>query len=149
MTASRHTASLRGTRVATSRHVEDRTLTKILEERRARYRARASATLPWPRVGNLLLGIWLQVSVVAWPHSDDARLSAWFPGLMISIVALLSMGVPPMRWLNSFLSLWLILWTFIATGSEPLTYLNGVATGLAVLALSTIPSRSAATDYRD
>jgi hypothetical protein len=131
--------------------VEDRTLTnKISEERRARARARSLAGgVPWPRVGNLLLGIWLQVSAFAWVRADDSRLSAWLPGLLISVVALLSMGAPPMRWLNAFLALWLILWTFATTGSEPLSYLNGVASGMLVFVLAAIPSRSAAVDFRE
>jgi hypothetical protein len=125
-------------------------LIKIIEERRNRARVRTgSATAPWPRVANLMLGIWLQVSIFAWPHSDPARLSAWFPGLLISIVSLLSLGAPPMRWLNAFLSLWLIIWTFTATGGEPLAYLNGVVCGLLVLVFAAIPSRSAAHDFRD
>ncbi len=129
--------------------MEDRAITKAIQAQRAKARAKANGDgLPWARCGNLLLGIWLQASVVVWPHSDGARVSAWFPGLLISVVALLAMSAPPMRWLNAFLAMWLILWTFVATGSEPLAHINGVACGLLVLLLSAIPSKSAAADHR-
>jgi hypothetical protein len=131
--------------------VADRTVLKAIEnQRRARAKLRdAGGSVPWPRVGNLALGIWLQVSAFAWPHTDASRVSAWLPGLIIAIVALLSMGAPPMRWLNAFMALWLVIWTFTATSTEPLAYMNGVLCGIAVFALSLVPSQSAASDFRD
>jgi hypothetical protein len=108
-----------------------------------------SEPLPWARGANLSLGIWLQVSAFAWPHTDEARLSAWLPGLLISIVALLSMSAPPMRWLNAFLAGLLLLWTYTSTANEALTYWNGIIVGLMVLIFATIPSKSAASDFRD
>lgn len=145
---SRAPFTSRGTRVANSWSVEDRTLVKA-SEARSRAAARAVAGVPWPRVGNLVIGVWLQVSAFTWPRPDDSRLSAWLPGLLISIVALLSMGAPPMRWLNAFLALWLLLWTFAATCTEPVSYASGVISAVLVFVLATIPSKSAATDYRD
>jgi hypothetical protein len=136
--------------VATWHVVEDRALTKTLEAQRAKAKAKAAATgVPWARCGNFMLGIWLQVSAFTWPHSDASRVSAWLPGLLISVISLLSMGSPPMRWLNAFLALWLVVWTFAATTTEPLSYWNGVVCGLLVFVLAAIPSKSAASDYRD
>jgi hypothetical protein len=131
--------------------VEDRTLSKAeTAERKTRSKARELAvSVPWARCGNLALGLWLQVSAFVWPRTDHSRVSAWLPGLLISIIALLSMGAPPMRWLNAFLALWLLAWTFAATGNEWLSLASGVATGLLVLVLSTIPSESAASDYHE
>jgi len=54
-----------------------------------------------------------------------------------------------MRWLNAFLALWLLLWTFASAGSETLSYVNGVVSSLLVFCLAAIPSKSAAADYRD
>ncbi len=110
--------------------------------------ARSTEALPWPRIANLALGAWLQLSAFAWPHTDETRLSAWLPGLLISVVALLSMSAPPMRWLNGFLAGFLILWTYASAATEPLTYANGIVVGLLVLIFATIPSKSAATDFR-
>ena len=119
-------------------------------QRRAKARVRdATGGVPWARVANLALGVWLQLSAFAWPHDDGSRLSAWAPGLLISIIALLSMGAPPMRWLNAFLALVLIGWTFSATSVEPLSYLNGMIVGVLVLCFSFVPSKSQASDYRD
>jgi hypothetical protein len=143
--------SAAGTGVANSPGVEDRPLTKAeAAERKLRSKAReTTGGVPWARCGNLALGLWLQISAFVWPRTDHSRVSAWLPGLMISIVALLSMGAPPMRWLNGFLALWLLAWTFAATGNEWLSFASGVATAVLVLVLSTIPSDSAATDFRD
>ncbi len=138
--------------VANPKGVEDPTFTKAAQlqvQRRAKALSKAGEHLPWPRIGNLLLGIWLQVSVIAWPHADDSRLSAWLPGLLISIVALLAMSAPPMRWLNAFLAWVLIFWTYSTAAMEPLTYFNGIGAGLLVLILATIPSKSAASDFRE
>jgi hypothetical protein len=129
--------------------VEDRTVTKLISERRALARAQVVVGLPWPRIGNLLLGVWLQVSAFAWLHTDASRMSAWLPGLLISVVAVLAMGAPPLRWLNTFMSFWLLLWTLFETASEPRSYWNGVICAMLVLVLSTIPSRSAATDFKE
>lgn len=129
--------------------MEDRALTKTLEAQRSKARAKVVTEVPWARCGNLALGIWLQTSAFLWPHSDASRVSAWLPGLLISIIALLSMGAPPMRWLNAFTAMWLVLWTMAATSTEPLAYFNGIACGLLVFALAWVPSKSAASDYRE
>jgi hypothetical protein len=111
-------------------------------------RSAAPLEVPWARLGNVCLGLWLQISALAWHHGDEARLSAWLPGLLISVIATLSMSAPPMRWLNGVLALWLIAWTTVSAAGEPLTYWNGVVCGLVVLILSTIGSRSMASDYK-
>jgi hypothetical protein len=129
--------------------VEPRAVTKTVETQRARSKTKAVSDVPWARFGNLGLGIWLQSSVFLWPHSDGARLSAWLPGLLVSVIALLSLGAPPMRWLNAFLAMWLILWTMAGASSEPLTYLNGIVSGLLVLILSAIPSKTSEAEVRD
>ena len=103
----------------------------------------------WPRVANLVLGLWLQISAFVWRHTDEARFSAWLPGLLISVVALLSMGAPPMRRLNALLGFWAAAWAAVAAGTDRLTYWNGVLAGLLVLIFSMVPSRSLATDYVD
>lgn len=102
-----------------------------------------------PRLANLAIGIWLQVSAFAWPHTDAARISAWLPGLMISIVAVLSIGVPPLRWINGMLGLLLVGWTMTAADTELWAYWNGIIAGLWVLIFSSIPSKSMASDFVD
>jgi hypothetical protein len=109
----------------------------------------ASSTGASARAANLGLGLWLHISAFVWPHGDEARLSAWLPGLLISIVALLSMSSPPMRRLNAALGLWAAVWAAVAAGSDRLTYWNGVVVGVLVLTFSLIPSRSLASDYVD
>ena len=136
-------------RVATSLHVEDPSASKSTEAAARSRRSVPLGVVPWPRLGNLALGLWLQISSFAWHHSDSSRISAWLPGLLISVIALLSMSSPPMRWLNSVLGLWLIAWTVVSASTEALTYWNGVVVGLLVVVLSTIGTRSLASDYEE
>lgn len=103
----------------------------------------------WARMANLGLGLWLQISAFVWTRTDESRFSAWLPGLLISIVALLSMSVPPMRRLNAALGLWAAVWAAVAAGSDRLSYWNGVVVGVLVLTFSLVPSRSLASDYVD
>lgn len=127
--------------------MDDPTVSKTESAARSK-RSAAPSEVPWARVGNLCLGVWLQISALAWPHSDAARISAWLPGLLISVIAVLSMSAPPMRWLNGVLALWLIAWTVVSSASDALTYWNGVVCGLLVLVLSTVSSRSMASDFK-
>lgn len=129
--------------------MEPQAVTKTVQAQRAKAKAKVVAEVPWARCGDLLVGVGLQASVFLWPHSDASRVSAWLPGLLISTIALLSMGAPPMRWLNAFVAMWLILWTMAAASTEPLAYFTGIVSGLLVLILSAIPSKSAATDFRE
>ena len=114
-------------RVATSVHVEDPSASKSTEAAARSRRLAPPSEVPWARLGNVALGLWLQISAFAWEHTDSSRISAWLPGLLISVIALLSMSSPPMRWLNGVLALWLIAWTVVSASSEALTYWNGDA----------------------
>jgi hypothetical protein len=127
--------------------MDDPTVSKPGSAARSK-RSSAPIEVPWARLGNLCLGLWLQISALAWRHSDAARISAWLPGLLISVIAVLSMSAPPMRWLNGVLALWLIAWTVVSASSDALTYWNGVGCGLLILVLSTVSSRSMASDYK-
>ena len=128
--------------------MDDPTASKTSESGARSKRATAPVETPWAPLGILALGLWLQISSFAWRHSDAARLGVWLPGLLISVVAVLSLGAPPMRWLTGMLALWLMLWTAVSASNDALTYWNGIACGLAVLVLSTVPSRSMAADYK-
>ncbi len=139
---------MRARRLLVRESVEDPTASKPTETAAPTKRSGA-AGYPWPRLANMLLGMWLQISAFAWPHSDGGRISSWVMGLLISIVAVLSLGAPPMRWLNGVLALWLILWTAATATGDALGYGNAVAVGLLVLVLSTIGSRSLDSDFRD
>jgi len=129
--------------------VEPQAVSKTVDTQRTKAKAKVATEVPWARCGDLLVGLGLQASVFLWPHSDASRVSAWLPGLLVSTIALLSMGAPPMRWLNGFVAMWLVLWTMAAASTEPLSYFFGIVSGILLLVLSAIPSKSAATDYRE
>lgn len=145
-------SSAGGTPIAKRVTVEDPSASKTTETAARSKRGGAAAApteFPWARMGNVLLGLWLQISAFAWPHGDSSRISSWVMGLLISIVAVLSMGAPPMRWLNGVLGLWLIAWTVVSASGDALSYWNGVVAGLLVVVLSTIGTQSLATDYKE
>jgi hypothetical protein len=147
-----------GTPVASSVTVDDPTFSKVRSERatgsvavrqKLKLKAPSTAAACWPRYANLALGIWLQVSAFAWPHADATRMSAWLPGLVISVVAVLSMSVPPLRWVNGVSAIWLLAWTAATANSEPLTYWSGVIGGALVFLFATVSSKSLASDWVD
>jgi ABC-type multidrug transport system fused ATPase/permease subunit len=96
----------------------------------------------WPRYASFALGVWLQISAFVLPHTDESRVSAWLPGTLISVVALLALGTPPMRWLNGLFALWLLAWTAVATSTTPLAFYTGTLVGVLVFACSLVPSSS-------
>jgi hypothetical protein len=128
--------------------MDDPSVSKTTESAARSKRNASPVLVPWADFGNLALGLWLQISSVAWRHGDAARISAWLPGLLISVIAVLSMGAPPMRWLNAVLAMWLIAWTAVSASTDALTYWNGVGCGLLILIISTFSSRSMASDYK-
>ena len=138
-----------GTAVAYAFVVENQNPTKATTVRAVRAKTQTRNTAAWARVANLGLGIWLQVSAFAWPHTDGSRMSAWLPGLLASVIALLSMNAPPMRWLNGVTAIWLLGWTASSAGSETLTYWNGVICGVLLMVFSSISSKSLASDWVD
>ncbi len=137
--------------------MDDPTLSKVRSEkavvtaalRHKRLKAPATSATCWARYAHLALGVWLQISSFAWPHSDATRIAAWLPGLIISVVALLSMSVPPLRWVNGVSAIWLLAWTAATANSEPLTYWTGVICGALVFVLATVSSKSLASDWVD
>jgi hypothetical protein len=128
--------------------MDDPSVSKTTESAARSKRGAAASEMPWAPLGITVIGLWLQLSSFAWRHTDAARLGVWLPALLISVVAVLSMGAPPMRWLNSMLALLLMAWTAVSASGDALTYWNGIACGLAVLVLSMVPSRSMAADYK-
>lgn len=148
-----------GTLVASRSGVDDPSLSKLesadkagattASRVKARVKTQPTHTAVWARYANLALGLWLQISSFAWPHSDETRVSAWLPGLLISVLAVLSMSAPPLRWLNGVSAIWLLAWTAASAAIEPLTYWNGIACGVLVFLFATVPSKSLASDWVD
>lgn len=116
---------------------------------RAKRGASTPTEYPWPRLGNMVIGMWLQVSAFAWPHADGSRISSWVMGLLISVVAVLSLGAPPMRWLNAVLAVWLMAWTAATATGDGTSFYNGMISGALVLLLSLVGSRSLASDFKE
>ena len=61
----------------------------------------------WPRVANIILGIWLFISAFAWPHTYAQMTNTWIVGLLCVVFAVIAMRVPEARYLNTVLSIWL------------------------------------------
>lgn len=62
---------------------------------------------------NLTLGLWLFISAFCWPHAGASGPVTWISGLLIALVALVSMAFPPARWLNAVLGVWVVAAAFV------------------------------------
>jgi hypothetical protein len=86
--------------------------------------------------GAALVGTWLSVSVLLWPHSPAQRAVTAFCGVLTFALALLSMVVPAARYLNAALAAVLVVLTIWLAPSSPLTLWSNGFAALAVIALS-------------
>jgi hypothetical protein len=92
------------------------------------------------RVANGLLGGWLALSGVIWPHSGPQLISAWFCGGLIVTFALLATTLPAARLVNTTLGAWVAVSGFLLPRWSTATVWNNLIVGLAVVGFSLIPS---------
>ena len=72
-------------------------------------RVPTNAGVEWPRVVNAVLGLWLCLSVVLWPHSRWQFANTLVAGVLIIVFALGACVIPRVRFLNTLLSVYLFL----------------------------------------
>lgn len=100
----------------------------------------------WPRIANILLGVWLFISAFAWMHSPQQFTNTWLVGAGIALFGLIGLATPSARYVNLILAVWLFIsaWALptVATG----TLWNNILVALAVFILSLIPSSPARSD---
>lgn len=65
------------------------------------------------RAANIVLGIWLFVSGLLWPHSSAQFLNTALCGIAIATVAFIGMKTQQVRFVNSAVSIWLFVSAFV------------------------------------
>jgi hypothetical protein len=96
------------------------------------------------RIANVLLGGWLFLSGMLWPHSGPQLISAWFCGGLIVTFALLGTSLPAARLVNTTLGIWVALSGFLLPSWSRASVWNNLLVGIAVVAFSlvtTLPIR--------
>jgi hypothetical protein len=104
-------------------------------------RGESALETTWPRIVNLVLGLWLALSAFAWPHSSFSRTNAVVVGLLIAGSALGGLWRPALRWVNAVLAVWLALSTFAPMNEAGATMAHNAILALVVFLVSLVPSR--------
>jgi len=97
------------------------------------------------RYGNLVLGVWLFISAFVWHHSQAQFTNSWIMGIIVAVVAVISLSVPSFRYVNTLAGAWLIISGFALPRANYGTTWNNVLVGIAVVALSLVPNLAGRT----
>jgi len=91
------------------------------------------------RAINLMLGLWLFSSALAWPRYPASLTNAWIVGLLSSVFAVVGMFSSRARLVDTALSAWLLASAFLLPQRSTLGFRNDVVVALAMLAVSLVP----------
>ncbi len=89
------------------------------------------------RALSLMMGIWLFLSAFLWPHHGMVAVTTWIPGLLIAAAAIAAVVVPPVRYVNALLGVW-VLAAALANGADDIVMNNGLV-GLTVIVAAFLP----------
>lgn len=95
--------------------------------------------LSWPRVANVILGVWLFVSAFIWPHTYAQMTNTWILGVLCVIFAVVAMRVPQVRYLNTVLAIWLFISAWALPSMSTGTRWNNVLVAIAIFFFSLAP----------
>jgi hypothetical protein len=85
------------------------------------------------RLINALLGLWLFLSAVMWPHTPAQRTNAWVVGMLAVTAALAGLtGRKAGRLINAALGAWLIISAILLPRLSPATFWNHLLVGAAL-----------------
>jgi len=86
------------------------------------------------RAISAMLGLWLFLSGVAWPHDRAHLVNAWIVGILAVTIALAAVGAhPKARYLNVALGVWLIFSAMFLRATTVATALNDVLVGIGLV----------------
>jgi hypothetical protein len=94
------------------------------------------------RIANLILGAWLFISAFIWPHSPAQMTNTWIMGLIIAVLALISMAASQARYLNTAASIWLFISVWVLPGGNAGTQWNNAVVAILVFLFSLAPGPS-------
>lgn len=95
--------------------------------------------LTWPRVANVILGIWLFISAFIWPHAYAQMTNTWILGVLCVLFAVIAMRVPQARYLNTVLAVWLFISAWALPVMSVGTRWNNVIVAIAIFFVSLAP----------
>ncbi len=96
-------------------------------------------TSQWARGASVVLGVWLFISAFVWPHSAPQQTNTWILGVLFVIFALIAMGSPQLRYVNTVLSIWLFISVWALPHNNRGTMWNNALVAIAVFLLSLVP----------
>lgn len=95
--------------------------------------------LSWPRVANIILGIWLFISAFLWPHGYTQMTNTWIVGVLCVAFALIATRVSEVRYLNTILAIWLFISAWVLPTATAGTRWNNVLVAIAIFFVSLAP----------
>jgi hypothetical protein len=90
--------------------------------------------LMFMRVVSTFVGLWLMVSVFAWPHLPAQQTNAAVCGMLVTILAVASYFFGWMRYLNGMIALWLFCFALLTLPFTDLTLVNNALCAALLLA---------------
>lgn len=99
----------------------------------------------WPRWVSLAAGVWVFISAFIWPHTAGEQTNAWILGVLIVIASLWAMAMPPVRYVNTILAVWLFFATLVIQHSHAGTLWSNLISAIVVFVMSLTPSGRSAT----
>jgi hypothetical protein len=100
------------------------------------------------RFTNIVVGIWLFISAFIWPHSRASRTNTWIVGALCAIFAVIALKNPPVRRLNTVLSIWLFFSVFSIYHLVGGTFWNNLIAAIVMFIASLVPSRATTGEGR-
>lgn len=94
---------------------------------------------PWPRYVTVCTGAWLFLSALCWTHMAGQLANALIVGALMMIAAIMAIGTPKLRFVNTALSVWLFV-SVVFLPSYAYTEWNNVIVALVACAFSLVPS---------
>src|SRR5512142_2085513 len=96
--------------------------------------SRAGAS-QWARGASVVLGVWLFISAIVWPHGAAQQTNTWILGVLFVVFALVAMGSPLARYVNTLLSIWLFISVWALPHGSEGTMWNNALVAIAVFLL--------------
>ena len=101
------------------------------QDRRIKERSQA-----FDRTVNMVLGAWLFVSAFAWHHALVSSINTALCGALVVVFAATGLRIPPMRWLNTSVGVWVVIAGALLPHTSVGTIWNNILVGLLIVLVS-------------
>jgi hypothetical protein len=91
------------------------------------------------RLVSIVAGAWLFISAFLWPHAPAEFTNTWVCGVLAVVFGVMSLTRPAAAWLNTLLSLWLVIGTLAFHWKTPATVWSNVLCAVAIFVSSLSP----------